>query len=95
MYARAGAAQSDSEGLVDYPRSIRGVDAVAVLRSLGEGRVKVSLRSRGDGVDVERMARRRGGGGHRAAAGFEAAGDLPALRREIAEELARELAEPA
>jgi phosphoesterase RecJ-like protein len=95
MYARAGAAQSDAEGLVDYPRSIDGVAAVALLRVLGEGRVKVSLRSRGDGVDVERIARRRGGGGHRAAAGYEASGELAALRQEIVGELERELAEPA
>ena len=94
MYSRAGAEQSDSEGLIDYPRSIEGVAAVAVLRSLGEDRVKVSLRSRGDGIDVERIARRRGGGGHRAAAGFEASGDLAALRREVAEELERELPGP-
>jgi phosphoesterase RecJ-like protein len=94
MFARAGAAQSDSEGLIDYPRSILGVAAVAVLRSLGEGRVKVSLRSRGDGIDVERLARRHGGGGHKAAAGFEASGDLAAVRRQVADELAREL-EPA
>lgn len=93
MYARAGASQSDSEGLIDYPRSIAGVAAVAVLRALGDNRVKVSLRSRGDGVDVERIARRRGGGGHKAAAGFEAAGELGELRREVAAELEREIAE--
>jgi phosphoesterase RecJ-like protein len=91
MYQRAGATHSDAEGLVDYPRSIDGVAAVALLRVLGEGRAKISLRSRGDGVDVERIARRHGGGGHRAAAGYEASGDLAALRQEIAEELAREL----
>jgi phosphoesterase RecJ-like protein len=95
MYARAGASHSDAEGLVDYPRSIAGVAAVALLRALGEGKVKVSLRGRGDGVDVERIARRRGGGGHRAAAGFEAIADLAALRQEIVAELERELQEPA
>jgi phosphoesterase RecJ-like protein len=91
MYARSGATQSDSEGLIDFPRSIAGVSAVALLRVLDGERVKVSLRSRGDGVDVERLARRRGGGGHRAAAGFEASGELAALRREVAAELENEL----
>lgn len=91
MYQRSGATHSDAEGLVDYPRSIDGVAAVALLRVLGEGRVKVSLRSRGDGADVERIARKHGGGGHRAAAGYEATGELAALRREIADELGREL----
>jgi phosphoesterase RecJ-like protein len=91
MYQRSGATHSDAEGLIDYPRSIDGVAAVALLRVLGEGRVKVSLRSRGDGADVERIARKHGGGGHRAAAGYEATGELAALRREIADELGREL----
>jgi phosphoesterase RecJ-like protein len=91
MYQRAGATHSDAEGLIDYPRAVDGVSAVALLRVLGEGRVKVSLRSRGDGVDVERIARKHGGGGHRAAAGYEATGELGALRREIVSELESEL----
>ena len=68
MFDRAGAAQTDSEGLIDYPRSIRGVEAVALFRERPEGDVKVSLRSRGR-VDVGAIASRRGGGGHRNAAG--------------------------
>ncbi|HEX6202481.1 MAG TPA: bifunctional oligoribonuclease/PAP phosphatase NrnA [Thermoanaerobaculia bacterium] len=69
MYERAGASQADAEGLIDYPRSIAGVAAVALVRELPEGGVKVSLRSRGD-VDVERIARHHGGGGHKNAAGY-------------------------
>jgi phosphoesterase RecJ-like protein len=91
MYQRAGATPSDAEGLVDYPRSIDGVAAVALLRVLDGDRVKVSLRSRGDGVDVERIARKHGGGGHRAAAGFEITGALDALRRDVAQELEHDL----
>lgn len=37
----------------------------------GDGKKVWSLRSRGDGVDVSEIAKRRGGGGHRNAAGFE------------------------
>lgn len=88
MYERSGAKTSDSEGLVDYPRSIAGVSAVALLRVLDDGGVKVSLRSRGDSVDVERIARKHGGGGHRNAAGFVAEGDLAAVRPRIVAELA-------
>jgi phosphoesterase RecJ-like protein len=68
MLERTGAGPGDSEGLVDYPRSIAGVLAVALFRELPDGRVKASLRSRGD-VDVEKVARRHGGGGHKNAAG--------------------------
>ncbi len=68
MFERAGAAPSDSEGLIDHPRSIRGVRAVVLFRERTEGDVKVSLRSRG-AIDVGTIASRRGGGGHRNAAG--------------------------
>jgi phosphoesterase RecJ-like protein len=69
MMERAGAVAGDSEGLIDYPRSIRGVSAVALFRELPSGEVKVSLRSRG-AVNVEKIARAHHGGGHHNAAGF-------------------------
>ncbi|HVS02820.1 MAG TPA: bifunctional oligoribonuclease/PAP phosphatase NrnA [Thermoanaerobaculia bacterium] len=90
---RAGATPADTEGLVDYPRSIAGVDAVALLRETEEGRLKVSLRSRGE-VDVEQVARRHGGGGHHNAAGFTADGPLEELRGQVVGEL-REVLEGA
>jgi bifunctional oligoribonuclease and PAP phosphatase NrnA len=82
MFEQAGAATGDSEGLIDYPRSIDGVEAVALLRQRGDGKFKVSLRSRGE-VDVERVARKHGGGGHRNAAGFEIEGDLAEVRSAV------------
>lgn len=68
MFRRAGAGAGDSEGLIDTPRAIAGVDAVALFRELGDNRWKISLRSRG-AVDVEKIARAHGGGGHHNAAG--------------------------
>jgi bifunctional oligoribonuclease and PAP phosphatase NrnA len=93
MFARCGAAPGDTEGLVDHPRSIAGVQAVALFRQIGADRYKVSLRSRGD-VDVEQLARRHGGGGHKNAAGFTTDGELGALRQEVTGELAAALAAP-
>ncbi len=69
MARRADAQPGDSEGLIDYPRSIEGVEAVALFKQLDDDHFKVSLRSRGD-TNVERIARKLGGGGHRNAAGF-------------------------
>lgn len=90
MFARCGASPADTEGLVDHPRSIAGVQAVALFRQVGGDRWKVSLRSRGD-VDVEQLARRHGGGGHKNAAGFTTDGELGALRVEVTGELAAAL----
>lgn len=86
MFERADATTSDTEGLIDYPRSIAGVDAVALLRQVSDGQFKVSLRSRG-AIDVEKMARKKGGGGHRNAAGYLAEGSLEELRAAVVSEL--------
>jgi len=86
MFERAGASRGDSEGLIDFPRSIAGVEAVALLRRLPEGSYKVSLRSHGD-LDVERVARQHGGGGHKNAAGFVAEGTSGELLAQVVAEL--------
>jgi phosphoesterase RecJ-like protein len=62
------------------------VDAVALIRELPDGNHKVSLRSRGE-LDIEKIARHHGGGGHRNAAGFTLAGDGEEVRGQVASEL--------
>ena len=90
MFQKAGAAPGDSEGLIDHLRSIAGVEAVALIREREDGSQKVSLRSRGE-VDVEKIARHQGGGGHRNAAGYSVEGkdgsDGEAIRHQVAAEL--------
>lgn len=88
MMRAVGAAPSDGEGLIDHPRSIAGVQVVALLREIDGERTKVSLRSRGD-YDVERIASRHGGGGHRNAAGFAIDGEPAAVRSQVIEELSQ------
>jgi phosphoesterase RecJ-like protein len=92
MMAKAGADASHTEGLVDYPRRVAGVQAVALLREREDGTTKVSLRSRGE-VDVERIARGHGGGGHKNAAGFELGGAPGAVRSQVVEALQEALQE--
>jgi len=92
MFAAAGASAGDSEGLIDVPRSIAGVEAVVMLREIDAGEWKVSLRSRGE-VDVESVASARGGGGHRNAAGCKAAGDRESVARELTVALERAIEE--
>lgn len=90
MFERAGATAADAEDLVDHPRSIAGVEAVVLLREIGKDRYKGSLRSRGP-VDVERIARALGGGGHKNAAGFETDGALDELKGRLVSEVAAAL----
>lgn len=59
----------DSEGFVNYPLTIVGVKISALFIETRKF-IRVSLRSRGDVVDVNMFARRHfGGGGHKNAAG--------------------------
>jgi phosphoesterase RecJ-like protein len=78
-YARAGAEENYSEGVVDHLRSVEGTAVAVLVRDLlgpgQEDRRKVSLRATDGRVDVSRIARLKGGGGHRQAAGF--ATDMP------------------
>jgi bifunctional oligoribonuclease and PAP phosphatase NrnA len=64
----------ESEDLVNYPRSIGSVRVACFLRER-DRQVKVSLRGKGD-VDVNRIASRFGGGGHKNAAGCTVVGPL-------------------
>lgn len=72
----------DSEGLVDYPRSLRGVEVAALFAADQPGRVRVSLRSNRR-VDVSRLAQSFGGGGHARAAGCTVEGDLETVRTQV------------
>jgi phosphoesterase RecJ-like protein len=72
----------DAEDLVSYPRSIAGVEVAALLREVGPGTVKVSLRAKGE-VNVGRIAAAFGGGGHANAAGCTIPGTLPGAREAI------------
>ncbi|MCE5203806.1 MAG: DHHA1 domain-containing protein [Actinomycetia bacterium] len=73
-FAETGALPEETENLIDEIRTLAGVEVVALLK-VHDGYVKGSLRAKED-ADVGTVARSLGGGGHRAAAGFTAEGDL-------------------
>lgn len=83
----------ESEDLVNYPRSIGSVKVACLLRELGGGRVKISLRGKGE-VDVNRIAAAFGGGGHANAAGCTVSGTLEAVTRRILDAVSAALAAP-
>lgn len=71
FFRETGTDYADSEGLVNYPRSIEGVEvAFALIEKPDEGVWKVSLRSKLR-VDVAKIAERLGGGGHKYASGVK------------------------
>ena len=94
-FVETGAVETDSEGIVDHLRAVEGTKVAVLVRELlaedRDGVRKVSLRSTDGTVDVSRIARGLGGGGHRQAAG--ASSELPLdellgqIRKEIQEQL--------
>lgn len=66
MLDETGADESQLDGLAEQLRSLQGVDVAFYLRETPRG-IKLSLR--GKDSDVNRIASRFGGGGHRRAAG--------------------------
>ena len=82
--AAAGALPEHTEGFVDLPRTIRGVEISILYAELPDGRFKLSLRSKGS-VNVERVARAFGGGGHMNAAACRMEGELAEIRRRVLE----------
>ncbi len=73
---RFNAKEEDCEGLVNYALSIYDVQVAILLRELTDGRIRVSLRSKGE-VNVALVAEQFGGGGHECASGCSLAGPLP------------------
>ncbi len=94
-FVDTGSDEHDSEGIVDHLRSVEGtVVAVLVRELLAEERAglrKVSLRSVDDTVDVSRIARGLGGGGHLQAAGFTTVLPLPELLERLRVEVGEQL----
>jgi phosphoesterase RecJ-like protein len=84
--SRAGASMGDTDDLIDLVRVAREADVACLLKQEGDGRFKVSLRSRGD-TDVGSVAAAFGGGGHRLAAGYTASSGLEESVRALMEEL--------
>jgi bifunctional oligoribonuclease and PAP phosphatase NrnA len=93
-YEATGAGEEMTEGVIDHLRSIEGSKVAAVIRDLGDrGRAarKVSLRSSEGDVDVSAIARKRGGGGHKRAAGFSTDLELNDLVAFLCAEVAAQL----
>ena len=68
--------------MIDILRTIEGVKISIIFRELEEGSVKVHFRSK-DGIDIQTLAHKLGGGGHRVAAGATVEGKAKKLIPQI------------
>ena len=91
---KLGVLPEDNEGLIDYIRAIDGVVAAAFFEELGDGRVRISLRSKSPKVDVAKVCGLFGGGGHRLAAGARITGSLNEVQEKVLQALDHEFDQP-
>lgn len=68
-YEQTKALREDSEGFVDYARSIQNVD-IGIIMEERDGGIKCSLRAKRSKFRVDKLAQVFGGGGHACAAGL-------------------------
>lgn len=80
--ARIGALNLHPEGIINYTRSIAGVEVGLLIREISPGLCKIGFRSKGT-VDVASLAARLGGGGHRQAAGASLEGNLNQVTQQV------------
>ena len=77
----------DNEGLIDHLRAIQGVIVAVFFEELSDGKVRVSMRSKSENVDVSAICQKFGGGGHKLAAGTRVRGTLPEVEEKILKEI--------
>lgn len=82
MFRETGTKDEHTDGFVNYPRSVEGVEVALLFKEKGENLWRIALRSRGL-VDVSQIARALGGGGHRNASGVTLSGTFDEVTGEI------------
>ena len=80
--AAAGATYDDTDGLINFPLTVKDIQAVGFIKEADGGEWRISMRSKG-GIDVGAIARAHGGGGHKNAAGCSARGPLGAVQAQF------------
>src|SRR6059036_1409657 len=85
--AELGVLPEDNEGLIDHLRAVRGVIVAVFFEELAEGKVRVSMRSKDEAVDVCAICQKFGGGGHTLAAGARIRGNLAEVEERVLKEV--------
>jgi phosphoesterase RecJ-like protein len=92
MVDELGVIPDDNEGLIDTIRAIDGVVVAAFIEELAsEGKVRISLRSKDERVDVCKIAQQFRGGGHKLAAGARFKGPVTEVEEKVLAAICHEI----
>lgn len=84
---RLGLIDDDTEGMIDFIRSVKGVVVAVFFEELDGGKVRVSMRSKDHRVNASEICGIFGGGGHALAAGIRMPGPIEDAREKVLVEL--------
>lgn len=88
---KTGAEEEETEGFVNFARGIEGVEvAFIMIQKPDKETWRVSLRGKGK-VNVQQIAKKLGGGGHKDAAGCRIKGEETEVKKKILEAIREEL----
>lgn len=73
---KSGASEEEISGLVGMINTTAEAEASLLIYETQDGKIKGSLRTESDKIDVSRLAKALGGGGHKRAAGFSIDGHI-------------------
>jgi phosphoesterase RecJ-like protein len=83
-----GATGDDTQSIVNFLLLLKNAEILVLFREEDDGRIKVSIKSKGS-IPVNGVAQEFGGGGHEFAAGFVAKGSMADIRRKLIERLSK------
>src|SRR5690606_5958163 len=81
-FTTTGAVPTDTEDLINMALAIVGTEVAVIFVEQPENQFKISFRSR-SALDCSEIARRFGGGGHKAAAGATVPGPLESAQQQV------------
>jgi bifunctional oligoribonuclease and PAP phosphatase NrnA len=81
----------DIDGLIDYVRAVDTVIVAVFFEELADGKIRLSMRSKDDQVDVNKICGEFGGGGHPRAAGARIRGNMEEARSKVLKRVSHEI----
>jgi phosphoesterase RecJ-like protein len=92
LAANCGGTYDDTEGLINFPLTVRDIQAVIFFKESADDDWRISMRSKGP-VNINAVAKEFGGGGHFNASGCGTRGRLEDLKRVFESKVASAIAE--
>jgi len=83
----SGADEEETDGIANFLNNVGEGRASILLRETADGKIKGSLRTTKDDLDVGALAKALGGGGHKKASGFIMDGTIESVLVRIGEEV--------